>query len=318
MVGVHLAGAFQGRGVAGEPCVNEKMPEHQPVLLKEVLQYLQPVSGGTYVDATVGEGGHSEAILEKSSPEGKLLGLDRDPEAIRRARRRLDRFGGRVRLIQGSFAEMEEHLDVVNWDRVDGILADLGLNSLQLADAERGFAFSQKGPLDMRFDPNSGPAAAELINRLSEKKLSDLIFRFGEERRARAIARRIIRHRPLTTTTDLKKAIHSVLGSRRRGRIDPATRTFQALRIAVNQEMEALTALLENACNHLAMGGKLIVISYHSLEDREVKLAFRERAKSESTRFRVSTPKPVRPTELEIETNRRARSAKLRVMERVG
>jgi 16S rRNA (cytosine1402-N4)-methyltransferase len=294
------------------------MPHHHPVLLKEVLQYLRPASVGRYVDATLGEGGHSEAILEESSPEGKLLGLDRDPEAIARARGRLDRFGERIRLIQGSFADMAEHLDAVSWDRVDGILADLGLNSFQLADGDRGFAFSQEGPLDMRFDPSSEPTAAELINRLSESKLSDLIYRYGEERRARAIARRIKSYRPLTTTTDLKNAIHSVLGSRRRGRIDPATRTFQALRIAVNREMEALIALLENAPSRLAVGGKLIVISYHSLEDREVKIAFREKAKTESTRFRVSTAKPVRPSELEIKTNRRARSAKLRVLERMS
>jgi 16S rRNA (cytosine1402-N4)-methyltransferase len=318
MGGVHMASAFQGRGVAGESRENEQMPLHQPVLLKEVLQYLQPASGGTYVDATLGEGGHSEAILEESSPEGQLLGLDRDPEAIARACRRLDRFGGRVRLIQGSFTEMGAHLDSVSWDRVDGILADLGMSSLQLADGDRGFAFSQEGPLDMRFDPTSEPTAAELINRLSERQLSDLIFRYGEERRARAIARRIVSYRPLTTTTDLKKAIHSVLGSRRRGGIDPATRTFQALRIAVNQEMEALGTLLESACDCLAVGGRLAVVSYHSLEDREVKLAFRERAKSEATRFRVLTAKPVRSTEREIKTNRRARSAKLRVLERMS
>jgi 16S rRNA (cytosine1402-N4)-methyltransferase len=293
------------------------MPIHQPVLLKEVLHFLEPVSGGTYVDATLGEGGHSEIILEQSAPEGQLLGLDRDPEAIARARRRLNRFGERVHLARGSFADLEEHLDTVGWCRVNGILADLGLSSLQLADGDRGFAFSKEGPLDMRFDPTSGPTAAHLINNLSERQLADLIFRYGEERRARALARRIISYRPLTTTTDLKRAIHSVLGSRRRGRIDPATRTFQALRIAVNQEMEALGALLETACNLLEVGGKFAVISYQSLEDRKVKLAFRERVKSQADRFRVLTPKPLRPTDHEVEVNPRARSAKLRVLERV-
>jgi 16S rRNA (cytosine1402-N4)-methyltransferase len=256
--------------------------------------------------------------LEKSSPEGQLLGLDLDPEAIMRARDRLIRFGDRVRLVHGSFAEVPAHLDAVGWNRVNGILADLGLSSLQLADADRGFAFSREGPLDMRFDPTSEQTAADLISRLREKTLADLIFRYGEERRSRIIARRLKSHRPLTTTADLKKAIHSVLGSRRRGGIDPATRTFQALRIAVNKEMEALTALLERACNRLEVDGRLAVISYHSLEDREVKLAFRGRAKSEAERFRVLTRKPVRPTEQEVKMNRRARSAKLRVLERVS
>jgi 16S rRNA (cytosine1402-N4)-methyltransferase len=287
-------------------------------MLKEVIHFLQPVSGGAYLDATVGEGGHAEAILEMSSPEGRLLGLDRDPEAISRAQERLRRFGGRVRLTQGSFAEMPKHLDGVGWDRVNGILADLGLSSLQLADGDRGFSFSREGPLDMRFDPSYEQTAADLVNRLSEQRLSDLIFRYGEERRARTVTRRIISRRPLTSTTDLVDAIHSVLGSRRRGGIDPATRTFQALRIAVNQEMTALGALLECACHRLDIGGKFAVISYHSLEDREVKLKFREWAKQQSGRFRVLTAKPVRPTEKEIKVNRRARSAKLRVLERTS
>jgi 16S rRNA (cytosine1402-N4)-methyltransferase len=294
------------------------MPIHQPVLLEEVLFYLRPVSGGAYLDATLGEGGHSEAILEKSSPEGRLLGLDLDMEAIVGARDRLNRFGDRAQLVHGSFAEVSAHLEGVGWDRVNGILADLGLSSLQLADADRGFAFSREGPLDMRFDLTGGQTAADLISRLSEKQLADLIFRYGEERRSRVIARRLKSYRPLTTTADLKKAIHSVFGSRRRGGIDPATRTFQALRIAVNKEIETLTALLESACNLLEVDGRLAVISYHSLEDREVKLAFRGRAKSEAERFRVLTAKPIRPTEQEVWMNRRARSAKLRVLERVS
>lgn len=289
---------------------------HRPVLVEEVLRQLEPRPDGVVVDATLGAGGHAEAILEASSPSGRLLGLDRDEGALAVARERLHRFGDRVRLRQGSFADLSEHLDREGFTKVNAVVADLGLSSAQLDDGERGFAFSAEGPLDMRFDRSAGETAAELINRLDEKELADVIFNFGEERKSRAIARRIVQRRPIDTTAELRRAVHSVLGPARRGGIDPATRTFQALRIAVNHELEALDAFLQSAAERLAPGGRLVVISYHSLEDRAVKWAFREKKDSES--FRVLTRKPVRAGEDEIAQNRRARSAKLRALERVS
>ena len=220
---------------------------HRPVLVEEVLRQLEPRPDGVVVDATLGAGGHAEAILEVSSPSGRLLGLDRDEGALAVARERLHCFGERVRLRQGSFADLSEHLDREGFTKVNAVVADLGLSSAQLDDGERGFAFSAEGPLDMRFDRSAGETAAELINRLDEKELADVIFNFGEERKSRAIARRIVQRRPIDTTAELRRAVHSVLGPARRGGIDPATRTFQALRIAVNHELEALDAFLESA-----------------------------------------------------------------------
>ena len=289
---------------------------HRPVLVDEVLAHLEPQPEGVVVDATLGAGGHAEAILKSSSPSGRLLGLDRDEGALGVARARLHPFGDRVRLRQGSFVDLPEHLDREGFANVNGIVADLGLSSAQLGDGDRGFAFSSDGPLDMRFDRSAGETAAELISRLDEKELADLIFNFGEERKSRAIARRIVQRRPILDTAELRRAVHSVLGPARRGGIDPATRTFQALRIAVNKELEALDAFLESAAERLAPGGRLVIISYHSLEDRAVKWAFREKKDSES--FRVLTRKPVRAGEDEIAQNRRARSAKLRALERVS
>ncbi|HEX9725166.1 MAG TPA: 16S rRNA (cytosine(1402)-N(4))-methyltransferase RsmH [Vicinamibacteria bacterium] len=289
---------------------------HRPVLVDEVLGYLAPVPSGVYVDATVGAGGHATAILEASSPSGRLIGIDRDEAALATSRKRLECFGDRVHLHHGTFAHLAEHLENDGSEAVNGIVADLGLSSMQLADGDRGFAFSAEGPLDMRFDRGSGETAAELIDRLSERELADLLFNLGGERKSRAIARRIVERRPIETTRDLRRAVHSVLGSGRRGGIDPATRTFQALRIAVNRELENLETFLEVATDKLAPGGRLVVISYHSLEDRAVKWAFREKSKSEM--FRVLTRKPLRPREGEISANRRARSAKLRALERVS
>ena len=290
---------------------------HQPVLQKEVMQFLRPSSGEAYVDATVGGGGHAEAILLRSSPDGKVLGLDRDQSAIETVARRLARFGERVVLRHGSFAEIDRHLEATGWKQVNGVLADLGLSSLQLDDPSRGFSFAVESPLDMRFDQSYERTAADLVNHLQERELADLIFQFGEERRSRAIARRIVSRRPLATTADLRRAIHSVMGPRRGRGIDPATRTFQALRIAVNRETEALVHLLTRAVSCLAPGGRLVVISYHSLEDREVKFAFRDCVKTAlESKFRILTPKPIRPTREEIRDNRRARSAKLRALER--
>lgn len=289
---------------------------HRPVLVDEVLAHLEPQPEGVVVDATLGAGGHAEAILKSSSPSGRLLGLDRDEGALGVARARLHPFGDRVRLRQGSFVDLPEHLDREGFTNVNGIVADLGLSSAQLGDGDRGFAFSSDGPLDMRFDRSAGETAAELISRLDEKELADLIFNFGEERKSRAIARRIVQRRPILDTAELRRAVHSVLGPARRCGIDPATRTFQALRIAVNKELDALDAFLESAAERLAPGGRLVIISYHSLEDRAVKWAFREKSGTES--FSVLTRKPVRAGEDEIAENRRARSAKLRALERAS
>jgi 16S rRNA (cytosine1402-N4)-methyltransferase len=292
---------------------------HLPVLQKEVLQFLGPSQGEAYVDATVGGGGHAEGILHRSSPDGRLLGLDRDESAIEKVAQRLERFGDRVVLRHGSFAEIDRHLEAAGWKQVSGVIADLGLSSLQLDDPSRGFSFAVESPLDMRFDQSCETTAADLVNCLHEKELADLIFHYGEERRSRAIARRIVSRRPLATTAELRRAVHSVTGPRRGRGIDPATRTFQALRMAVNGETDALVRMLGRAGACLRPGGKLVVISYHSLEDREVKLAFRDYAKTElGSRFRILTPKPIRPTREEIRDNRRARSAKLRALERSG
>ena len=221
-----------------------------------------------------------------------------------------------MHLVWGSFADLEAHLDRLGILRVDGILADLGLSSLQLDDSKRGFAFSFEGPLDMRFDQSQGPTASELVNRLGEEELVDILRDFGEERRARTIARRIVSRRPIQTTSELRGTVISVLGPRR-GKIDPATRTFQALRVAVNQELRELETFLVRAPKRLAPGGRLAVVSYHSLEDRAVKWAFRDLLKdSDDGDFRIVTKRPIVPEPNEVRVNRRARSAKLRFLER--
>ena len=291
---------------------------HTPVLVSEILEGLSVRRGGVYVDATLGGGGHAKAILEASAPSGKLVAFDRDRAAIGLAENELAELADRLYLVWGSFADLGAHLDRLGISRVDGILADLGLSSLQLDDSERGFAFSFEGPLDMRFDQSQGPTAAELVNRLDEEELTEILRDFGEERRARTIARRIVSRRPIRTTSELRRAIVSVLGPRR-GKIDPATRSFQALRVAVNHELRALETFLVRAPERLAPGGRLVVVSYHSLEDRAVKWAFRDLVKdSDDDTFRIVTKKPIVPEPSEVRANRRARSAKLRVLERAG
>ena len=299
---------------------------HVPVLLQEVLACLQVRAGGIYVDGTVGGGGHAEAILAASAPDGRLLGLDRDPAALDVAERRLLPFGARIVLRHGSFARLAAWAE--GFAPVDGVLLDLGLSSLQLADPARGFAFSLEGPLDMRMDPTgSGPTAADLVNTLSVKELADLLYRYGEERQARRIAAAIVDARPLFTTTELAQVVERTVG--RRGRIHPATRTFQALRITVNGEMEALEDALPQAVDLLRPGGRLAVISFHSLEDRIVKRFLRQEARDcicppdvpvcvceHRARLEVLTKKPVRPGPAEVEANPRARSARMRVAER--
>jgi 16S rRNA (cytosine1402-N4)-methyltransferase len=304
-------------------------PVHIPVLLQSVLTFLDVKPGGTYVDGTVGAGGHAASILAASSPDGRLLGLDRDPEALRLAAQRLASFGDRVTLRHGSFVFLGSLAEDVA--PVDGILLDLGLSSMQLDDPGRGFAFSREGPLDMRFDPTSpGPTAADLVNDRSVQDLADILYRYGEERQSRRIARAIAAARPLRTTTELAEVVSAARRGRRE-RIHPATRTFQALRIAVNDELGALETVLPQAVDLLAPGGRLVVISFHSLEDRIVKHYFRQEATDcvcppdfpicacdHQPRLEVLTSKPVRPDEEEVEANPRARSARLRAAERLS
>lgn len=305
---------------------------HVPVLLSEVLELVAARPGGVYVDATLGGGGYTEALLRASDPSGRVVAFDRDRGAIEAAKERLRSYSDRLSLVWGSFADLDVHLDelALGLDGlVGGIVADLGLSSFQLDDAERGFAFLSEGPLDMRFDRSQDLTAAELVNETDERELERILRDYGDERRARAIARRIVSRRPLRTTTDLRRAVVSVLGPWKGG-IDPATRTFQAIRIAVNRELEALEAFLEKAPDRLRVEGRLVVVAYHSLEDRAVKLAFRARAKGASAGeageaeegstagFRLLTKKPSTASPHEVALNRRARSAKLRALERVA
>ena len=307
---------------------------HQPVLPGEVLELLAPRPGQTIVDTTLGPGGHAEALLEAIGPDGRLLGIDRDPQALQLAGQRLARFGSRFVPIRGDHTELGSLLRQASFFTVDGILFDLGVSSLQLDDADRGFSFRFDGPLDMRMDPESGRTAADLVAELSEAELRDLLQRFGEERRAAAIARAVVRERatrPIATTRRLAELVERVLGpAARRYRIDPATRTFQALRIAVNGEITELGRLVGEAVSLLRSGGRLAVIAYHSLEDRAVKQAMRQLARrctcpprlpvcgcGNENLIRLLSAKPVRPTAREVENNPRARSARLRVAERL-
>ncbi len=303
---------------------------HVPVLLNEVLHYLQPRPGGTYIDATVGGGGHAEAILEASAPDGRLLGLDADPDALGRSHRRLHRFGRRVVLVQAYFDQLENIAHREGFVPADGVLMDLGVSSDQLEDAARGFSFLKPGPLDMRMDPSLPRTAADLINTLDEGDLAYLIRRYGEEPHARRIARAIVRARPIYTTTELADLVARVVPRRPRQRLHPATRTFQALRIAVNDELGALERALPQALRVLRPGGRLVVISFHSLEDRIVKQFFRREAQDcicpprqpvctcgHKAQVRILTRKPVTPSPEEIERNPRSRSAKLRAVEKL-
>ena len=303
---------------------------HVPVLFHAILDGLQVRSGGRYIDATVGGGGHAAGILAASSPAGRLLGLDRDPAAVEVARARLSSYAGRAVLVHGSFACLAEIARAHQFVPAGGILFDLGLSSLQLADPGRGFAFMAAGPLDMRFDPTqSGPTAADLVNHLSSGELAQLLYRYGEERQARRIADAIVAARPLRSTQELAALVERVVG--RHGRIHPATQTFQALRIAVNDELAALEVALPQAVDILAPGGRLAVISFHSLEDRAVKRFLRRESLDcicppespvctcgHRATLRLVTRKPVQPAADEVAANPRSRSARLRVAEKVG
>lgn len=303
---------------------------HQPVLYKEIIHRLRPGRGGKYVDATVGAGGHAEGILAASSPSGRLLGLDVDPEALALARENLEDYGPRVTLVRASYTTLEDQVEAIGWQTVDGVLLDLGVSSMQLDRPGRGFAFQVEGPLDMRFDPEGRRRAADLVNELPESELADLIYQYGEERRARRLARAIVAARPLETTRELAEVILQAVGGRRGERIHPATRTFQALRIAVNDELGALETALPQAVNVLAEGGRLAVIAFHSLEDRIVKRFFRRESRDcicpprqpictcdHEASLEVLTRRPIQPDEAEVASNPRARSARLRVAERL-
>jgi 16S rRNA (cytosine1402-N4)-methyltransferase len=289
---------------------------HVPVLLKEAIDFLAVRRGGTYLDATVGLGGHSYEIARRLGAPGHLIGFDKDPAALERAREILfdagRRDAGATTLIHGSFAEVGERIAPAS---LDGLLADLGVSSLQLSDPARGFSFQAEGPLDMRMNPMSGETAEQVVNHIDERELADVIYEFGEERRSRRIARAIVRSRPIRTTKQLVEVVSAAARSMKHERIHPATRTFQALRIFVNRELDDLKALLEAAPRVLKPGGRLVVISFHSLEDRIVKDALREGAKQGW--YRLLTKKPVTASDEEIERNPRSRSAKMRAAERV-
>lgn len=303
---------------------------HQSVLLKETITALQVRPGGRYIDCTVGGGGHAAAILEASSPGGQLLGLDADPQAVKTAQSALREYGTSVLLVNENFSQIEEVCSRYGFQPVHGILFDLGLSSLQLAEEGRGFSFQQDAPLDMRFSPEQELTAAEIVNSYSESELAMIIWTYGEERKSRKIARYIVENRPLKTTTDLARVVSRALNMER-GKLHPATRTFQALRIAVNKEIDNLRTALSQAVTLLGNGGRLVVISFHSLEDRQVKEFMNREAKecicppetpacicSHIPLLHLITKRVIKPAAEEVAVNPRSRSARMRVAERVN
>jgi 16S rRNA (cytosine1402-N4)-methyltransferase len=302
---------------------------HQPVLYKEIIHALQPKRGGRYIDGTLGAGGHARGILEACAPDGQLLGLDVDPQALALARKTLAPYEQRIHLAQASYASLSVQLKHLGWSEVDGILLDLGASSMQFDTPERGFSFQYDAPLDMRFGPHVPQTAADIVNGYSERELADLIYEFGEERDSRKIARAIVKARPLHTTRELVAVIESV-SPRRGDKLHPATRTFQALRIAVNDELASVKAVLPQTVAGLRSGGRLAVISFHSLEDRIVKDFFREQSRDlvnppyeriyeveRKATLKEVNRKPITPSEEETQNNPRARSAKLRIAEKL-
>ncbi len=305
---------------------------HVPVLLREVLEALRPERGGVLVDATLGLGGHAEALLD-AAPAVRLVGIDRDPEALALARARLARFGDRFVAVEGRHEELALHLDGLGLPEVDGVLADLGVSSMQLDRAERGFSFMKDGPLDMRMG-RTGPTAADLVAELPGEELARVFRDYGEEPRAKAVARAVVSARenaPIRTTGELRALVAKAVGGRREEGRDPATRVFQALRIATNRELVELERFLDDAIARLSLGARVAVLSYHSLEDRIVKDVFRDRAAgctcppsfpvcvcSRRRVLALVTKKPIRPSDEEVLENRRSRSARLRVAERIA
>lgn len=303
---------------------------HQPVLYREILEALHPHDGGYYIDGTVGAGGHAWGILKASSPNGKLLGLDLDPQALGLAKEKLAPFGERVTLVQASYTSLDVQMQALGWSSVQGIVLDLGVSSMQLDTPERGFSLKVDAPLDMRFGPEEARTAADLVNSLPEADLADLIYRYGEERKSRQVARAIVQARPVRTTLELAKIVSRVVGKGKGyTRLHPATRTFQALRIATNRELEAVETVLPLAVSGLAPGGRLAVIAFHSLEDRIVKRYFQRESQDcicppeiplcscgHQAVITMINRKPLQATMAEVDENPRARSARLRVVEK--
>jgi 16S rRNA (cytosine1402-N4)-methyltransferase len=293
--------------------MSEPVTQHVPVLPEEVLRWLDPRPGQTLVDGTLGGGGHTRMLAERVGPTGLVIGMDRDAAALDRVEPLVQ--GQNVRLAQANFCDLPELLEQLEIERVDGILLDLGLSSDQLADERRGFSFQAEGPLDLRFDPEEGEPAWRLLERLRPETLADLIYQYGEERYSRRIARAIFARRktnPVRTARDLAELVRGCVPSSGKSKIDPATRTFQALRIAVNEELKSLHIALERLPDCLRDGGRLAIISFHSLEDRPVKEAFRA-----DERLEPLTRRPITASEAEVARNPRSRSAKLRVARRV-
>ena len=307
----------------------EPQEQHRSVLYHEIINLISPKNSGRYIDATVGAGGHAWGILNASGPKGQLLGLDLDPQALSLAAIRLAEFPGRFSLIQASYTTLRTQMQKLGWDSVQGIVLDLGVSSMQLDTPERGFSFLKDGPLDMRFSPSQPTTAADLVNQLPERDLADLIWQFGEDRNSRRIARVIVQKRPFSTTRELAEALEKT-GGRSKDRLHPATRTFQALRIAVNQELQSVSDVLPLAVDALAPGGRLTVIAFHSLEDRLVKQYFRKESRDcicppeqpvctcgHKASIIEITRRPISPAESEMQSNSRARSAHLRAAEKL-
>jgi 16S rRNA (cytosine1402-N4)-methyltransferase len=295
------------------------MPDHVPVMRAEVLEWLEAGRGGVFVDGTLGLGGHAAAVLEAGAD--RLIGIDRDAEAIAIARERLAPWAGRVEFVHDDYRRLGDVLDARGVTTVDGILVDLGVSSLQFDGEGRGFSFQRDEPLDMRMDRSAGPTAADLVARLSEADLADVIYQFGEERHSRRIARAIVdarRQAPVATTAQLAAIVRRAMPRRGYSPIHPATRTFQALRIRVNDELDGLDRFVDQACARLAPAGRLVVIAFHSLEDRVVKHTLRRLAAEPARGLRILTKKPQQPAEAEVAANPRARSARLRAVERTA
>ena len=319
--GVYSASKWVKVDISGECKILDRL-RHVSVFLDEITNWLVTGRSKTFVDGTVGYGGHGERLLEKAGDGAVLVGIDRDEEALAYSRTRLARFGGRAILLKGDFVDVKQLLRNVDISVIDGAVLDLGVSSPQLDDSNRGFSFQEDGPLDMRMDQSAGATAGELVNSLPESELADLIFQYGEERFSRRIARAIVRARErksLASTQELTTVIkESVPAAYRHGRIHCATRTFQALRIAVNRELDVLEPAIRDAVDMLQPGGRIAVISFHSLEDRIVKHTFRALAERPNPQVAVLTKRPQVPSEAECQANPRARSAKLRVAERLS
>lgn len=310
--------------------MGDQMLPHISVLYKDIIAALQPKSSGRYVDATVGAGGHAWGLLDASSPDGQLLGLDLDPRALELANQRLALFNGRFTLLHSSYTSLLQSLQRLGWDHVDGIVIDLGVSSMQIDTPERGFSFIKDGPLDMRFNPSQQTSAADLVNTLPEEDLASILWEYGEEKFSRRIARAIVGNRPFTTTLQLASTIEKAVG-KSGGKIHPATRSFQALRIATNRELDSLQEFLPQAIQALAPQGRLAVISFHSLEDRIVKQYFRRESSDcicppeqpvctcdHKATIKEISRHPIEANDEEKQSNPRARSARLRIAEKLS